>query len=382
VKDRLFPTGGISVLTPQAKSAGIGETVGMMQTGILLALASAGLFGASTPFAKRLLGSVDPWMMAGLLYFGAGLGLAAVHLSRTALRLPAIEAPLRRADIPWLALVIVAGGLLGPLLLMFGLSLTDAASASLLLNLEGLATMGLAWLVFRENVDRRLLLGAFAILVGAVLLSWEGHLSLQWGSVQWGTVLIAGACLCWGIDNNLTRKLSSADPVQIAMLKGLVSGAINLLIALASGAGLPSAVPLLAAGIVGFLGYGVSLALFVLALRHLGAARTGAYFSLAPFVGAVLAVVMLGEAISVQLVVAGCLMAVGLWLHLSERHEHQHVHEAMAHEHRHSHDEHHRHEHEPGVQPGEPHTHWHQHAPLAHRHPHYPDLHHRHRHGT
>ncbi|MDI4656850.1 DMT family transporter [Xanthobacter autotrophicus] len=349
----------------------------MMQTAILLALAAAGLFGASTPFAKLLLGSVDPWMMAGLLYLGAGLGLAAVHLSRTALRLPAVEAPLRRADMPWLALVIVAGGLLAPLLLMFGLSLTDAASASLLLNLEGLATMGIAWLVFRENVDRRLLLGAFAILAGAVLLSWEGRMSLQWGAL-----LIAGACLCWGIDNNLTRKLSSADPVQIAMLKGLVAGAINLLIALASGAVLPSAVTLLAAGVIGFLGYGVSLALFVLALRHLGAARTGAYFSLAPFVGAVLAVVMLGEAISVQLVVAGCLMAVGLWLHLSERHEHPHAHEAMEHEHRHGHDEHHRHEHEPGVQPGEPHTHWHRHAPLAHRHPHYPDLHHRHGHRT
>ncbi|MFS8039460.1 DMT family transporter [Xanthobacter sp. AM11] len=349
----------------------------MMQTAILLALAAAGLFGASTPFAKLLLGSVDPWMMAGLLYLGAGLGLAAVHLSRTALRLPAVEAPLRRADMPWLALVIVAGGLLAPLLLMFGLSLTDAASASLLLNLEGLATMGIAWLVFRENVDRRLLLGACAILAGAVLLSWEGRMSLQWGAL-----LIAGACLCWGIDNNLTRKLSSADPVQIAMLKGLVAGAINLLIALASGAVLPSAVTLLAAGVIGFLGYGVSLALFVLALRHLGAARTGAYFSLAPFVGAVLAVVMLGEAISVQLVVAGCLMAVGLWLHLSERHEHPHAHEAMEHEHRHGHDEHHRHEHEPGVQPGEPHTHWHRHAPLAHRHPHYPDLHHRHGHGT
>ncbi|MDI4664410.1 DMT family transporter [Xanthobacter autotrophicus] len=349
----------------------------MMQTAILLALAAAGLFGASTPFAKLLLGSVDPWMMAGLLYLGAGLGLAAVHLSRTALRLPAVEAPLRRADMPWLALVIVAGGLLAPLLLMFGLSLTDAASASLLLNLEGLATMGIAWLVFRENVDRRLLLGACAILAGAVLLSWEGRMSLQWGAL-----LIAGACLCWGIDNNLTRKLSSADPVQIAMLKGLVAGAINLLIALASGAVLPSAVTLLAAGVIGFLGYGVSLALFVLALRHLGAARTGAYFSLAPFVGAVLAVVMLGEAISVQLVVAGCLMAVGLWLHLSERHEHPHAHEAMEHEHRHGHDEHHCHEHEPGVQPGEPHTHWHRHAPLAHRHPHYPDLHHRHGHGT
>lgn len=278
---------------------------------------------------------------------------------------------------PWLALVIVAGGLLGPLLLMFGLSLTDAASASLLLNLEGLATMGIAWLVFRENVDRRLLLGAFAILAGALLLSWEGHLS-----VQGGAVLIAGACLCWGIDNNLTRKLSSADPVQIAMLKGLVAGAINLLIALASGASLPSSGALLTAGVIGFLGYGVSLALFVLALRHLGAARTGAYFSLAPFVGAVLAVIMLGEAISVRLVVAGCLMAVGLWLHLSERHEHPHAHEAMAHEHRHSHDEHHHHEHEPGVPPDEPHTHWHRHAPLAHRHPHYPDLHHRHGHGT
>ena len=171
----------------------------MMQTGILLALASAGLFGASTPFAKHLLGSVDPWMMAGLLYLGAGLGLAAVHLSRTALRLPAVEAPLRRADMPWLALVTVAGGLLAPLLLMFGLSFTDAASASLLLNLEGLATMGIAWLVFRENVDRRLLLGAFAILSGAVLLSWEGRMSLQWGSLQWGALLIAGACLCWGL---------------------------------------------------------------------------------------------------------------------------------------------------------------------------------------
>ncbi|MDI4656382.1 DMT family transporter [Xanthobacter autotrophicus] len=349
----------------------------MMQTGILLALGAAGLFGASTPFAKLLLGSVDPWMMAGLLYLGAGLGLAAVQVSRTALRLPAVEAPLRRADMPWLALVIIAGGLLGPLLLMFGLSLTDAASASLLLNLEGLATMGIAWLVFRENVDRRLLLGAFAILAGAVLLSWEGHLS-----VQWGAVLIAGACLCWGVDNNLTRKLSSADPIQIAMLKGLVAGTVNLLIALAIGARLPSAGALLEAGVIGFLGYGVSLALFVLALRHLGAARTGAYFSLAPFVGAVLAVVMLGEAISVQLVVAGGLMVVGLWLHLSERHEHSHAHEALVHEHRHSHDEHHRHEHEPGVQPGEPHTHWHQHVPVVHRHPHYPDLHHRHGHGT
>jgi drug/metabolite transporter (DMT)-like permease len=347
-----------------------------MQPGILLALSSAVLFGASTPFTKLLLGSVDPWLMAGLLYLGAGVGLPAVHLSRGILRLPAIEAPLRRSDVPWLALVILSGGVLGPLLLMLGLVRTEASAASLLLNLEGLATMGIAWVVFRENVDRRLLLGAFAILAGAALLSWQGRASFQWSGL-----LIAGACLCWGIDNNLTRKLSSADPVQIAMLKGLVAGAVNLALALWwRGAMLPSVGTLAAAGVVGFLGYGVSLALFVLGLRDLGAARTGAYFSLAPFVGAVLAVIMLGEPVSVQLVVAGCLMGFGLWMHLAEQHEHQHAHEAMEHEHRHWHDAHHQHEHVLSDPSGEPHTHWHRHAPLVHRHPHYPDLHHRHGH--
>ena len=314
-------------------------------------------------------------MMAGLLYLGAGIGLSAVHVSRGLLRLPVIEAPLRRPDLPWLALVILAGGVGGPLLLMFGLARTDAASASLLLNLEGLATMGIAWLAFRENVDRRLLLGAFAILAGAGLLSWQGSAALDPGSL-----LIAGACLCWGIDNNLTRKLSSADPVQIAMLKGLLAGAFNLLLALAGGAHLPSAGALLAAGTVGFLGYGVSLALFVLGLRHLGTARTGAYFSLAPFVGALLAILMLGDPLSARFLVAGVLMGLGLWLHISERHEHDHVHEPIYHEHRHRHDEHHRHRHGPDMPPGEPHTHGHWHAPLVHRHPHYPDLHHRHGH--
>ncbi len=261
-----------------------------MQLGILLALTSAALFGASTPFAKLLLGSVDPWLMAGLLYLGAGVGLAAVHISRGILRLPVVEAPLRRSDVPWLAAVILFGGVLGPLLLMLGLARTEAASASLLLNLEGLATMGIAWVVFRENVDRRLLLGAFAILAGAALLSWRGEATFQSSGL-----LIAGACICWGIDNNLTRKLSSADPVQIAMLKGLVAGAVNLTLALWQGAAAPSPGTLAAGGVVGFLGYGVSLVLFVLGLRYLGTARTGAYFSLAPFVGAMLAIVMLGE---------------------------------------------------------------------------------------
>ncbi len=346
-----------------------------MKTGVLLALLSAALFGASTPLAKIVLGSVDPWTMAGLLYLGAGLGLAVVHISRKALRVPAVEAPLRRGDLPWLAAVIVAGGIVGPVCLMFGLVRTDAAGASLLLNLEGVATMGIAWVVFHEYVDRRLLLGAFAILSGAALLSWQGGASLNWG-----TLLIAAACLSWGIDNNLTRKVSSADPVQIAMIKGLVAGTVNLTLALAQGAALPGTGTILAAGVVGFLGYGVSLTLFVLGLRYLGTARTGAYFSLAPFIGALLSLFLLDEPLTTRLMAAGALMAFGLWLHLTERHEHEHAHEALEHEHRHTHDAHHKHSHLPSDPQGEPHSHWHQHKPLVHRHPHYPDLHHRHGH--
>jgi drug/metabolite transporter (DMT)-like permease len=344
--------------------------------GVPLALLSALLFGASTPLAKLLVGGIDPWLLAGLLYLGAGLGLAVGHLAGRMRHRPAAEAPLRRADLPWLAAVVVAGGIVGPVLLMLGLARIDAASASLLLNLEGLATMGIAWVLVRENVDRRLLLGAFAILAGAALLSWQGRAALDWGAL-----LIAGACLAWGIDNNLTRRLSSADPVQTTMIKGLAAGTVNLTLALAQGAILPEAGTLLAASaVVGLLGYGASLVLFVTALRHLGTARTAAYFSLAPFIGAALAVVLLAEPPSLRLLVAGGLMALGLWLHLAERHEHEHSHEPIEHEHRHVHDEHHRHAHRPGDPPGEPHAHRHRHARLTHGHPHYPDLHHRHGH--
>ena len=258
---------------------------------------------------------------------------------------------------------------------MFGLARTAAASASLLLNLESLATLSIAWLVFRESVDRRLLLGAIAILAGAGLLVWSGGFRPSWGAV-----LIAAACLAWGIDNNLTRKLSAADPVQIAMLKGMVAGVVNLVLAFSQGAVLPGIATLVLVGVVGFLGYGVSVALFVLALRHLGAARAGAYFATAPFVGAVLAVPLLDEAVTLRLVAAGLLMAIGVWLHLAERHAHEHTHEALDHEHRHVHDEHHRHQHSGSEPPGEPHSHRHRHVPLTHKHPHFPDLHHRHRH--
>ena len=287
-----------------------------------MALASAVFFGATAPLSKLLLGQIDPQMLAGLLYLGAGLGLAAVHLGRHVFGIPAPEAPLRRADMPWLATIILFGGMLGPLLLMLGLNRTDAASGSLLLNLEGLATMGIAWVVFRENVDRRLLLGAFAIMLGACIVSWSGR-SL---SLDAGAIFIAADCLAWGVDNNLTRKLSSSDPVLIAMTKGLAAGGFNIAIALLRGADFPAAGATSAAAIVGFFGVGVSLVLFALALRHLGSARTGAYFSLAPFIGALVAIGMLHEPLTMQLMLSGILMGVGLWLHLDERHIHKHQH--------------------------------------------------------
>lgn len=345
--------------------------------GAPLALISAALFGASTPLAKLLLGDgVDPWVLAGLLYLGSGLGLGAAHLARGFLKIPAPEAPLRRPDLPWLGLVVLSGGVIGPVLLMVGLARTPASSAALLLNLEGLATMAIAWAAFRENVDRRLLIGAAAIFGGALMLSWRGGPA----GVGLGALAIAGACFAWGVDNNLTRKLSSADPVQIAAIKGLVAGSVNLMLALGHGGHLPALNATLCAGVIGFFGYGVSLALFVLALRHLGAARTGAYFSTAPFIGATLALLLFHEPISPQIVGAAILMAVGVYLHLAERHQHQHAHEALDHEHRHVHDAHHQHDHGPNDPPGEPHTHFHHHAPMTHTHPHYPDLHHRHDH--
>jgi len=342
--------------------------------GVPLALGSALLFGASTPFSKLLLTQAEPQILAGLLYLGAGLGLALVHLGRGRLGLLSAEAPLRRSDLPWLAAIVTFGGVAGPLLLMLGLARTEASSASLLLNLEGLATMVVAWLAFHENVDRRLLLGALAILAGAAIISWDG----TGVRLDLGALLIAGACFSWGVDNNLTRKLSSSDPVIIAMIKGLAAGSVNVALALSRGvAALPSTI-VAAAAAVGFLGIGVSLVLFVLALRHLGTARTGAYFSLAPFIGAVGAILMLHDPLTSRLVAAAALMGFGLWMHLSERHQHMHTHEALEHEHSHAHDEHHRHSHDGAVE--EPHTHWHRHEKLTHAHSHYPDIHHRHLH--
>lgn len=347
------------------------------RSGIYFALAAALLFGASTPFSKILLGSNDPIVLAALLYLGSGVGLTLWwKLRRSSTNGDTQEAGLKQADLPWLAGAILSGGVVGPILLLFGLRITPASSASLLLNLEGVFTALLAWFVFKENFDRRIALGMTAITLGGLLLSWSGKPEL---GVAWGPLGIAGACLAWGIDNNLTRRVSAGDPVQIAALKGLIAGAVNLSIAFTLGVALPNVRAIAMAAAIGFLGYGVSLTLFVLALRHIGTARTGAYFSLAPFAGAAISIVLLHDRATPYFLTAAVLMSIGVWLHLTERHGHEHRHQSMEHEHRHSHDEHHRHHAEPELL-AQTHSHWHRHEELIHSHPHYPDVHHRHSH--
>lgn len=348
----------------------------MVQTGVVYGLVAAVLFGVSTPVAKVLLGTISPLMLAGLLYAGSGLGLLLLQTWRLSSprRASSISMP-RGSEWTWLAGAVVLGGVAGPVALMYGLHATAASTASLLLVMEGVFTALLAWFLFRENFDRRIALGMLAIIAGGGILAWSpgGH------GLSRGAILIVAACACWALDNNLTRKASASDAVTIAMMKGLVAAAVNLTLALLIGDDLPDVPILVGAAIVGFLGYGVSLVLFVLALRHLGSARAGAYFSVAPFFGAGVAVLLQGDPVTWQLVVAGVLMTLGVWLHVSERHAHEHVHEYLEHSHSHVHDEHHRHAHDSG-DGREPHTHAHVHGPLVHSHPHYPDVHHRHRH--
>ncbi|MEC5408020.1 DMT family transporter [Paraburkholderia sp. MPAMCS5] len=357
-----------------------------MKTGhsaVFTALAAAALFGAATPLAKALLGAVSPFMLAGLFYLGSGVGLGlSLGLSRAwrslAKRGAASGAQhhIQKAELPWLAGAIAMGGVAGPALLMLGLASTPAATSSLLLNLEGVLTAVLAWVVFRENVDLQVFLGMVAIVAGGVLLSWHPGQA----GVPPGALLIAGACLCWAIDNNLTRKVSANDAMVIACLKGLVAGPVNLGIAMASGATLPSVATMAAAMLTGFAGYGISLVLFVVALRHLGTARTGAYFSVAPLFGVIISFAMWPARPDLSFAIAAVLMALGIWLHVRERHVHEHRHEWLEHTHRHRHDEHHRHEHDFPYSGDEPHTHPHVHLPITHSHAHFPDIHHRHSH--
>lgn len=344
---------------------------------VTCALLAAVLFGASTPMAKQLTGSLSPLLLAGLLYLGSGIGLTLIRCVRDRGWMPSGLEP---GEWPWLLGAIVFGGMLGPAALMLGLHHTLSADASLLLNLEAVLTALIAWLVFHENADRRIVLGMLAIVAGGVLLAWPkaGYQGLSTGIV--GPAAIALACLCWGIDNNLTRKVSNADAFFIAATKGLIAGGVNMALALGLGDPVPPADTTLLAMLAGLAGYGVSLVLFVLALRGLGAARTGAYFSTAPFIGAAVSLILFDEPAPPAFWVATGLMALGVWLHLTERHEHEHIHEAVEHTHPHEHDEHHRHSHAEADDETTPHTHRHRHLRLQHKHPHFPDTDHQHAH--
>jgi drug/metabolite transporter (DMT)-like permease len=286
--------------------------LGDVRRGGFLAMGAALLFGLSTPAAKLIVGQVHPLMLAGLLYLGSGVGLSVLRLIRGQ-----GVSGLRKPDLPWLALAILFGGAIGPALLMWGLTSTTGSAASLLLTLEGVFTALLAWIVFGESFNRRIGLGMAAIFAGAILLAAQGP---SGRTELLGAAAVIGACLAWAIDNNCTSKISHANAVTLASIKGLFAGVTNTALAFAAGAAAPSLATLSMAAVVGFLGYGLSLVLFVLALRQIGAARTGAYFSTAPFIGAVVGIVVLLEPITFSLGFAAMLMAFGVWLHLSEPH--------------------------------------------------------------
>lgn len=346
----------------------------LRNTGVQAALLSALLFGAGTPLAKLLLAdNVSPILLAGLLYTGSGIGLGLYRLIRRPGRVR-----IARNEIAPLVGAVFFGGLAGPVLLMVGLANMPASGASLLLNAEGVFTAVLAWFVFKENFDRRIALGMIAIVAGAIVLSVPS--GANFGS-PWPSLAILAACLCWGLDNNLTRKVALNDATWLAAIKGGVAGPVNLILAFALGAQLPGPFNIAAAMLVGLVAYGISLVLFIVGMRHVGTARAGAYYSVAPFFGALLALA-LGEPLTWPVVVAAILMAIGVWLHLTEIHEHEHTHEPITHEHWHVHDEHHQHQHEPGqeVADGVRHKHVHTHEAITHTHPHYPDAHHRHSH--
>jgi drug/metabolite transporter (DMT)-like permease len=339
------------------------------------ALLAAFLFGVSTPLAKILVGEIHPLLLAGLLYIGMGLSLLTVCLLSPTSNAGSREAPLRRGDIPWLTVTVLAGGVIAPVLLMAGLSTTPAATASLLLNFEAATTILIAFLVFRESMSRRAWLAVAVIILAAITLSLD--LSGEFGFSPGGLAVI-GACIFWGIDNNTTRVISLRDPAAIGCVKGLVAGVITLGIAALLQVPLPLEPEILSALALGAVSYGLSTIFFILALRGLGAARTGAYFSAAPFIGAAASFIIFLSLPDLQFIAALPLMVLGGWLLLSEAHAHRHYHPHIVHEHRHRHDDlHHRHYHPEGME-AEEHSHVHEHPDMEHTHPHTPDIHHRH----
>ena len=341
-------------------------------------IASAVLFGLSAPLSKILIRDIAPVALAGLLYAGAFLGLSFYTVGKrwSGRESAHSAATLRKKDIPWLAGSIFTGGIGGPICLLLGLARISGTSVSLLLNLEGLATALIAVLVFRENAGRRIWAALGLMTCAGIFLSWDpgrGRFEIA------GSLLVLAAMVCWGLDNNFTRNIADRDPVLIARIKGLVSGVASLGLALLLGLKIPLDATLLGALVLGAFSYGISLVLYIRALAHLGAFRAGAFFSLAPFIGAIVSLAVLPEPARWVFAPGAVLMALGVVLMVGEDHAHHHRHERLVHAHDHGHrDGHHGHGHEDGT--AGLHAHEHEHEETEHIHVHWPDIHHRHGH--
>ncbi|MEW6718712.1 MAG: EamA family transporter [Chloroflexota bacterium] len=349
-------------------------------TPIFQALLAAFLFGASAPISKLLLAEIEPISLAAFLYLGSGLGLLLFQIFRVnGSKATNAEAPIKKTDMGWLAGAIIAGGIAAPIILLFGLRDTPGATASLLLNFEGIATTLIAAMVFKEAVGRRAWWAIFAITIASILLSL--NLNEEWG-ISWGAVAILAACVFWGIDNNFTRNISAKNPISIVMIKGLVAGSFSLILTMILGNWLPDLGTAIKAMLLGSLSYGLSITLFIRAMRGLGAARTSALFGTAPLAGVALSFWLLQESVTMMFLVALPLMIVGALLLVYEEHGHNHIHEAITHEHLHRHDdEHHNHTHDE-AEFGLTHSHRHKHGGFEHAHHHMPDIHHRHTHAS
>ena len=336
-------------------------------------LGAAVLFGVSAPAASVLASDTSALLLAGLLYVGA-----AIAVLPSVRRRPPTRAALRDGWRP-LAVAVVAGGALGPALLVRGLARVEASTASILLNLELVATVVLAGVFFGEHIGRRVLLAAGLITAGGVLLVWSPG-----GSLSVGALLVATACACWGLDNCVTARIEQLSPESVVLAKGAVAGSVNVLlgstVASEAGASL-SGGQVAAALVIGAAGYGVSITWWVKGARDLGAARAQVIFATAPFIGALGAWVALGDAVSAAQVAAVVLAAIGVWLSMDSAHGHEHRHEPTVHDHEHRHpDEHHDHDHAGDFVGRHSHRHVHE-GVLVHAHPHVPDLHHHHPHG-
>jgi len=339
---------------------------------VLLALLAAALFGVATPASKTLLGSLSPFQLAGLLYLGAVLGSLAVIIRRNSWRSPWMMSALNR----WHLLgAVFFGGIAGPVLLLLGLRIASAASVSLWLNLELVATAVLGRLFFNDHLGKYGWYGVIGIVAASIILSFG-----QSASGIWAGLLVLGACICWGLDNHFTALIDGITPSQSTLWKGAIAGTVNLLIGIYFYPYEATAIITLGALLIGVLSYGASITLYIASAQNMGATRAQMFFASAPFFGAALSVIVLGEKISGLQIISAALFVISLAALIKDRHLHKHSHEAMSHEHSHSHDDgHHDHNHN-DLDLSDRHSHWHEHEPQEHAHPHWPDLHHRHEH--